>query len=617
MEEWVGQWWHKAITRIAAAPPNAERVLLADVQRSIALLFRAGGGDPAVRVAPAAASRHGGARRFLERVAGSNQRSAQSRLDPEVLALPPEIGVFDQRALNHDLYLWLAALAAVFEPTGDWIADNRAASSRALQRFAGLRSRHAALVQAHLAQRPLLSSLRAAAVPFEAAVQAALRGEDHGALFVQPEQVAPVWLWLAADAPTDSESPPVASSAAGAGEGPDPDTEQDPTAQSEASKRRRRAKRADTGEERNPLLVAPKTESVTTWSEFVRLARGSDDEPDPNANAAADDMDTLTLARGKQTTASRVKFDLDLPSASADDRPLGPGRKTPEWDWRRRALLPDHCAVQCLVTQPQAPFVPPPHLRATAHRVRRRLEVLRAAPRNTRAQQSGDELDLDAWVRFQTEARGGVQHSDAPPIYTRRERGERSLATLLLADLSLSTDAYATSDARVIDVIRDALYVFGEALAATGDAFEMLGFSSVRRQHVRIQHIKGFGERWGEPVRARVGALKPGFYTRMGAAVRDATRRLAERPERQRLLLVLTDGKPNDLDIYEGRYGLEDTRHAIQEARDAGLTPFCVTIDHEAHDYLPMLFGSNGYALVRQPQDLTRRLTQAWVTLAR
>ncbi len=615
MEEWVGQWWHKAITRIAATPPNAERVLLADVQRSIALLFRAGGGDPAVRVAPAAASRHGGARRFLERVAGSNQRSAQSRLDPEVLALPPEIGVFDQRTLNHDLYLWLAALAAVFEPTGDWIADNRAASSRALQRFAGLRSRHAALVQAHLAQRPQLSGLRAAAVPFEAAVQAALRGEDHGALFVQPGQVTPVWLWLAADAPAQVEATPISTSTAG--DGPDPDTEQDPAAQSEASKRRRRAKRADTGEERNPLLVAPKTESVTTWSEFVRLARGSDDEPDPNANAAADDMDTLTLARGKQTTASRVKFDLDLPSASADDQPLGPGRKTPEWDWRRRALLPDHCAVQCLVTQPQAPFVPPPHLRATAHRVRRRLEVLRAAPRNTRAQQSGDELDLDAWVRFQTEARGGVQHSDAPPIYTRRERGERSLATLLLADLSLSTDAYATSDARVIDVIRDALYVFGEALAATGDAFEMLGFSSVRRQHVRIQHIKGFGERWGEPVRARVGALKPGFYTRMGAAVRDATRRLAARPERQRLLLVLTDGKPNDLDIYEGRYGLEDTRHAIQEARDAGLTPFCVTIDHEAHDYLPMLFGSNGYALVRQPQDLTRRLTQAWVTLAR
>ena len=203
-------------------------------------------------------------------------------------------------------------------------------------------------MQAHLALRPALSSLRAAQVPFEAAVQAALRGEDHGALFVQPSQVAPVWLWLAADAPEDAAaSAPAASSAQD--HGLNPDTEQDPSTPSDASRRRRRARRADTGEERNPLLVAPKTESITTWSEFVRLARGSDDEPDPNAQAAADDMDQLTLARGQQTTASRVKFDLDLPSASADDEPLGPGRKTPEWDWRRQTLLPDHCAVQCLV----------------------------------------------------------------------------------------------------------------------------------------------------------------------------------------------------------------------------------------------------------------------------
>ena len=609
MEEWVGQWWHKAITRIAAAPPNAERVLLADVQRSIALLYRAGGGDPAVRVAPAAASRHGGARRFLERVAGSNQRSAQSRLDPEVLALPPEIGVFDQRALNHDLYLWLAALAAVFEPTGDWIADNRAATARALQRFAGLRSRHARLTQTHLAQRPAPASLRADAAPFEAAVQAALRGDDHGPLFVAPAQVAPVWLWLTAglsDAPTSTSN----SRADGTGERPDgpPDAE---------SKQRRRSRRVEQKNARNPLLVAPKSESINSWSELVRLDRGTDDEVDPNATAAANDMDTLSLARGEQTTASRIKFDLDLPSASADDLPLGPGRKTPEWDWRRSVLQADHCSVQCSVARPGAPYVPPQALRATARRVRRRLEVLRAAPRWQKGQTSGDEFDMDAWVRFQTESQGGVQHTDSPPVYIRRQRGERSLATLLLADLSLSTDAYATDDARVIDVIRDALYVFGEALSATGDAFEMLGFSSVRRQHVRIQHIKGFNEGWNDTVRSRVGALKPGFYTRMGAALRDSTRRLGARPERQRLLLVLTDGKPNDLDVYEGRYGLEDTRHAVQEARDAGLIPFCVTIDHEAHDYLPMLFGSQGYALVRRPQDLVQRLTQAWVTLAR
>ena len=609
MEEWIGQWWHRIVTKAAEPVRTEVQVTLDEMRRSIALLYRAGGGDAAVRVAPVADSRHGGPRGWLQRLAGSDIRSPMPVLDWETLALPAQVAVFDERELNRELYLWLAALAAVFEPTGDWVADNRAATARALQRFAGLRSRHARLTQAHLAQRPTLASLRADAAPFEAAVQAALRGDDHGPLFVAPAQVAPVWLWLTAglsDAPTSTSS----STGDSTGERPDgpPDAE---------SKQRRRSRRVEQKDARNPLLVAPKTESINSWSELVRLDRGTDDEVDPNATAAANDMDTLSLARGEQTTASRIKFDLDLPSASADDLPLGPGRKTPEWDWRRSVLQADHCSVQCSVARPGAPYVPPQALRATARRVRRRLEVLRAAPRWQKGQTSGDEFDMDAWVRFQTESQGGVQHTDSPPVYIRRQRGERSLATLLLADLSLSTDAYATDHARVIDVIRDALYVFGEALSATGDAFEMLGFSSVRRQHVRIQHIKGFSEGWNDTVRSRVGALKPGFYTRMGAALRDSTRRLSARPERQRLLLVLTDGKPNDLDVYEGRYGLEDTRHAVQEARDAGLIPFCVTIDHEAHDYLPMLFGSQGYALVRRPQDLVQRLTQAWVTLAR
>jgi len=139
----------------------------------------------------------------------------------------------------------------------------------------------------------------------------------------------------------------------------------------------------------------------------------------------------------------------------------------------------------------------------------------------------------------------------------------------------------------------------------------------VRRQHVRLQHLKGFDETWSGAARDRIGAIKPGYYTRMGAAIRHATQRLAARPERQRLLLILTDGKPNDLDVYEGRYGLEDTRHAVQGARAAGLTPFAVTIDERAHDYLPMLFGRQGYAMVRRPQDLVQRLAGLYATLTR
>ncbi len=118
-------------------------------------------------------------------------------------------------------------------------------------------------------------------------------------------------------------------------------------------------------------------------------------------------------------------------------------------------------------------------------------------------------------------------------------------------------------------------------------------------------------------MRNRVGAIKPGYYTRMGAAIRLATERLGARPERQRLLLILTDGKPNDLDVYEGRYGLEDTRHAVQAARDAGLMPFCITIDEAAHDYLPMLFGSQGYVLVHRPQDLVHRLAGLYARFMR
>ena len=609
MEEWVGQWWHRAVTRVADASYPQAGVGLDEVRRSIGMLFRAGGGASTVRVAPAGESRHGGPRRWLERLAGSGLRASQSCLDSETLALPSEIAVFPDRALNRDLYLWLAALASVFEPTGDWIADNRAATARALQRFAGLRGLHRRLVDAHLAQRPGLSGLRGEQALFEAAVQSALRGDDHAPLFVEPRQVRPVWLWISAAASAVGDAPVRRSTG-------EPDA-RDGSEGPPASDTRRRTRRAETPNSRNPLLLVSKLESLTTWTDKVRLDAATDDEPDPDAIAAADDMDTLAIAEGQRTTASRVRFDLDLPSASADDLPLGPGRRTPEWDWRKRALLPGHCALQTLVAKPAEPFRPPPALRATARRVRRRLEVLRAAPRWRNGEPAGEELDLDAWVRFSTDRGTGLRQSDAPAVWSHRQRGERSLATLLLADLSLSTDAYANDSARVIDVIRDALYVFGEALSATGDPFEMVGFSSVRRQHVRIQHLKGFDEGWNERVRARVGAIRPGYYTRMGAAIRDATTRLGARPERQRLLLVLTDGKPNDIDVYEGRYGLEDTRHAVRQAREAGLTPFCVTIDREAHDYLPMLFGSQGYALVHRPQDLVSRLAQAWVTLAR
>ena len=620
MEEWIGERWHRWVSRAADTGHAAQGVPLAAVQRTLEVMFRAAGGAAGVRVVPAGLAAVGGPRSWLQRLAGSGQRAALSRLDGDTLALPPVLAVFDDAALNHELYLWLAVAAAVYRPESGWIASNQAATAAALAACPGMAARWQRLLAAHLAQRPDPALLAGPAAAAEAAVQQALRGQParctgpQAAQAIAPADVAPVCLWL--------DGPPAAAAAVAPG---------DPVgvaaggrAEAERSDTRRRTRRAAPPSGRAPMLLPSRTESITTWGEHVPLDRGSDDEDDGNASAAADDMAELTLSRDGAAPASRVKFDLDLPSASADDLPLGPGLALPEWDWKAGRLRPDFCRVQTFRARAAPAYRPAAALSATARRVRRRLEVLRAAPRWQRGCTEGEAIDLDAWVRHQSACRvgaGTVGHAAAmpgdPAVYARPVRGERSLATLLLADLSLSTDAHVNNDQRVIDVIRDALLVFGEALHGSGDAFEMLGFCSVRRSHVRLQHLKGFDEAWGPLASARVAAIKPGYYTRMGAAIRAATLRLAARPERQRLLLILTDGKPNDIDVYEGRWGLEDTRHAVRAARAAGLLPFCLSIDEEAHAYLPHLFGRQGWAQVRRPADLATRLATAYARLTR
>jgi nitric oxide reductase NorD protein len=617
VEAWIGERWHRWITRRADRSHAPQAVNLASVQQPVALLFRAAGGAGGVRVVPAALARTGGPRDWLQRLAGGGRRAPVTRLDGETLALPPQIAVFDDAALNRDLYLWLAALAAVHRPGDDWLLANQAATAEALRRCPGLRPRWSRLRDAHLAQRPKPDHLRGAAGAAESQVQAALRAGagpvarivEVGGAPVQPLDVAPVWVWLECLPPLPAEG----------ASGVLPDARPAPRANvvTEASPERRRTRRAPKPSGRAPMLLPSRTESITTFGEHVPLDRGVDDEDDSQARHAADDMDQLSVQRGNGAPASRVKFDLDLPSASADDAPLGPALSLPEWDWKLQRLRPQHCQVLTLATRAAPPFVPPPGLRATARRLRRRLEVLRAAPRWRRACPDGDDLDLDAWVRHAGGGCSGTAAPVDPPVFARRVRGERSLATLLLADLSLSTETWVNNQARVIDVVRDALYVFGEALHGTGDAFAMLGFSSVRRQHVRLQHLKGFDEAWGRDAEARVGAIKPGYYTRMGAAIRAATLALAPRPERQRLLLILTDGKPNDLDQYEGRWGLEDTRHAVMEARESGLLPFCISIDAAAHAYLPHLFGARGWAQVQRPAELPARLATVYAQLTR
>ncbi|ATE59698.1 nitric oxide reductase activation protein NorD [Thauera sinica] len=635
MEEAVGKLWHRLITRAAGGHHPKAAVRLKDVERVAGVFFRALGGDPGLRVAAATADTHGARRKLLQRIAGSDERIARARMDIATLRLPPEIDAFPDASLNRDLYLWLAALAASHAAGGDGMDEeavgsadpappadlecrlNQRAARRALRRWPGLAPRYRRLVEAAIAQRPSPERLPPAEAARERALREALR--DPGSVAALPPvpehapPAMPVLLWLSAFSGAVAADTAGASGSGAAAAGRGKHDERD------TAREAHRVERVDAPQDKHGLLMIFRAESLLSVAEFIKAKRSTDDEPDDNAADAAANLDRLSLARDEERIASRIRFDLDLPSAAEDDAVLGEGIPLPEWDYRKNLLREDYVRLSELRPSPQdpraAPAPLPQHLRRTARHLHRQFAALQPGRRWLKAQTDGSELDIDAVVRAATDRATGHHPSDQ--LYLSLEKRERDLACLALADLSLSTDAWVSSEARVIDVIRDALLLFGEALSATGDRFALCGFSSVKRGNVRFHRLKDFDQRFDDRVRGRVMAIKPGYYTRLGAAIRHATGLLDAQSAARRILLILSDGKPNDLDLYDGRYGIEDTRVAIVEARRRGIVPFCVTIDREGAGYLPHLFGPAGFAVIRKPDELPARLPLFYAQLTR
>jgi len=610
MEEYVGELWDRLITGAAEKRHAAVAVKLDDIAKSAAIFFRALGGDPGLGISAAPAVRHGARRRLLQRVAGSGEKVELSWRDGEVLRLPSQIDLFAEQALNRDLYFWLVALAAVASDNSQpWIIRNQLATLATLERFPGLQSRYDRLVQAVIALRIPPEKLPADEGAQENTIRQALQHPgtvDAMTLAARPFQPVPLW---------PHPHPPVSAAVSGATGAGSP--EQAGRAATKKSRRKHLAQRTDVKEDKNGFLMMFRAESLFSWSEFVKVNRPQDEEDDAEtAQLAAEDMDNLTIASDGKTSAANVRFDLDLPSGAADDTPLGEGVLLPEWNWKKQVMQPDYCSLQQLIAADAKPCELPQSLKNTANQLRRQFQALTPTRHWLKGQQDGDELDMDAWVQLVSE-RNSTMPTSEHGLYRAQVNQERDLACLLLADLSLSTDAYVSNHTRIIDVIRDSLLLFSEALTATGDSFALYGFSSLKRSNVRFHYIKGFEEKYSGLVRGRITAIKPGYYTRMGAAIRQASSLLVQQKKRQRLLLILTDGKPNDLDQYEGRYGIEDTRVALLEAKKLGLRPFCVTIDTEASDYLPHLFGAGGYVVIRNPEDLPKELPLLYAQMTR
>ncbi|NOQ94650.1 MAG: VWA domain-containing protein [Methylophaga sp.] len=610
LEELVGSTWHRFITKRAETHFPDAIVYLDDIRLTAGIFFRALGGEGGLRVESSTDSDVYAKRSILQRIAGLGDKTQYAWRDEETLRLPESIALFPSKQLNRDLYLWLTAISVVTIGKGDWITRNQERTQKTLAIWPGLRGKYKTLVKAHIAQRSSPNSLDKREAKQELAIRSALL--DVTATIVleyakRPPQ--PVSLWLHPSPPNSEINGSTAIH--------DPELPETSETKKEQKKqqKRKQGNRTDMPEGSDGLMSF-RLESLWSWGEYSKIDRTSTEDDDDDAMQTAEDMDNITVAQDNETTASKIKLDLDLPSSHYDDIVLGEGIPVDEWDYKKRCLQKDHCRIIPMTSRHTEATELPVKLKSQARRIRRQFEMLRPQRHWLNRQSDGSELDLESYINFLTDRKHGRVNSDAP-VYRELRNETRDLSCLLLADLSLSTDAYINNSSRVVDVIRDSLYLFSEALSVTGDRFALHGFSSRNRNHVRFYNIKGFDDAYDNDVRGYIDAIKPGYYTRMGAAIRHATSLLEKEATSQKLLLIITDGKPNDLDKYEGRYGIEDTRQAILEAEKKGLQPFCVTIDEKAEDYLPYLFGKNAYILIKNIAELPAKLPQLYLRLTR
>jgi nitric oxide reductase NorD protein len=632
-EESVGKFWHALAEKLdAPAEFEDEAVTLDEMHGRLTVLFRGLGGTPDVEIKPAPVqeSQHRLSRRRA--LGKSAERLAHPSFDGEALRLPSQLAVFPHRHANAGLYLWLAAAAAFAEwPLPD--SDPLRANIRALQaaqrmteatlaECPGLRRLHASLSIATRKTR------RQRSLPaFEAAIESAIlhllgapppsdpltrtivkivrvNSDDLDAITAprgyRSFMPVPIWLDLrsAADRQRvmrDEETPE---------HGQPPQDENERTFK--ASR-----KSADEAARKDSLILH-KFEAILSWTEFLNLNRRTEDDDEDTAKKAADDQEEITLTRVPQRARTRIRLHLDLSPEEADFERLAGKHVYSEWDHRKKAYMPDYCRVLSGSAQPageEPAFLACPKTLQRIRSVRRQFEVLRPRRVHLNRQVDGEEIDIEAAVAARIELVATGEHSDR--VYRASRAQERDLAVSILLDASRSTESIVGGRA-VIDIAKEALIALSWGLDACGEETSIDAFSSLRRDRVFVSTCKQFSESMSPRIEARIAGLKPGHYTRLGAAIRHVSSGLAQRSRQRRLLMVLTDGKPNDLDHYEGRYGIEDTHMAVREARRNGQSVFGITIDRKARAPFARIFGRGGFAVIPDPEKLTAALPQIY-----
>ncbi|HGG05330.1 MAG TPA: nitric oxide reductase D protein, partial [Aliiroseovarius sp.] len=588
-EETIGKIWHAYASRLDA-PDSHEgaAVHLSEVEGRLGVFFRGLGGSHAADI-KAAVMRDQHHRLSWRRALGTwRERSARPSFDGEALRLPERIAEFPDREANAALYFWLAAVVA-HAPAPVPESDPLAADIRALAQATemtratlndcpGLRGFYECLLPASRAARPTATlprteaALEAAIVhllggpaPDSALAQdflALIRAPDadlsglHAPKNYRPFLAVPMWPDLRPLAARTAVERPEDMQEQGAG----------PEADEETTTKRARRSDADQAERRDSLVLH-RFEAIFSWVESLNLNRRIDDDDEDTARRAAEDQDELALGQVSKKTATRLKFHLDLAPEDVDREKISDSHVYPEWDHRSGTYIAGHARVLASPapeSEDPADFTTDPAARRRIRAVKRQFEALRPRRVILPRQLDGDELDIEAAISSIVELRAtGEGHNR---VYRAARQQDRDLAISVLMDTSRSTES-AIGDHMVIDVEKEALAALAWGLDACGDDFAIQTFSSLKRDRVYVLDVKGFDEKMGGRIEARIAGLTPSFYTRLGAAIRHASAGLQDRATRRKLLLVITDGKPNDLDHYEGRHGIEDSRMAVRESR--------------------------------------------------
>ncbi|WP_419773478.1 nitric oxide reductase activation protein NorD [Halarcobacter sp.] len=591
MEEYIGKVWDKYITKKARKNFEEQTVFFEDNKKALRIFYHLLGGDKTKELYITDKRSILKKRRTLsEKVSGVGKEFYLPWQDEEALYLPPSISYFKDEKSNQLLYFWLIAMMSNIDVNKkNIISSNIKTTKYLLSKYEGFEDFYHNCSNEIFEQYEELEFIKELD-----------ENSSKNILEIQPFYM---WIYPALKMKKTIEK----------FEEDEPYRNKEQKDKTETLLMKKKVEKIDDKSKTDGLLVFL-PEGLMSILERVNVDRSEDDSFDENALFNAQDLDEITIGRKKANLNARIKMDLDIENATIEEYPIKSNFSLDEWDYKKQKYLENFVNINPIFTKNIKAIKLPTRLKKITNQVQHELDLMQLDKIKRSNLDCGDEINLNTWIDYKSSKNKNL---DKQNFFESFQKNTRDMSTLILADTSLSTEAGISSELRVIDMIKDGLIVFSEALERLQDNFSIYAFSSLKNKDVKFHLIKNFQEKYNDTIRGRIDYIKPGYYTRLGAAIRQSTKILETQKTKNRLLLIISDGKPNDVDKYDGRYGIEDTKKAINEVKAKGIVPFCITIDLEAKSYLTYLFGKNGFTVIRNVKKLPKILPEIYMNLTK